>query len=376
MKNIELLSKILDSLPVFIGLVDQKQQYEYVNATYVARYNLPREEIIGKTVRELNGEAEYSRSKPQIEAALRGERVKFEYSFEDSFFIIDYLPRVENEKVTGYFVISSDITELRHANNEIEKNMLELQSLRSSFENFASLAHYDRIASVGAMAVGLAHDISQPISAINILMDSLKIAVKGSIVEQSAIGMINQIQHQVQFAASIINRLRSFSSHKTAERQETNFNETIADALAMMRPRLSKNNVKLVKDLNDCESKGFVDGIEIQQVLVNLIANAIDSVCSHDQYREIRVESELVDDRYFYFRIIDNGPGISGEMIDRIFETFETDKPTGCGIGLSISKSLVERNGGILFLDEECQAGTSFVCRFPVLVGVDATSDS
>lgn len=367
MKQIELLSQILDSLPVFIGLVNENQEYEYVNATYVARYNLPREVIIGKTVQELNGDIEYEKSRKRIEDVLQGKRVKFDYVFEDSHYLIDYLPRLDGDKVTGYFVISSDVTELRNATSQIERNQSELQSIQSSFENFASLAHYDRIASVGAMAVGLAHDISQPISAINILMDSLKAAVKGSIVEPSAIGMINQIQQQVQFAASIINRLRRFSTNKILERKSTNINQVIRDALAMMRPRLQTNEVSLITEFADEELIGFVDEIEIQQVLVNLIANAIDSVCSLEQDREIRVHTECDEQASFCFKIIDNGPGISNEMVDRLFEAFESDKPSGCGIGLSISKTLVERNGGILNLDQNCEYGTAFVCHFPKL---------
>ena len=128
-----------------MGLVNENQEYEYVNATYVARYNLPRELIIGKTVKELNGEVEYEKSRERIEMALNGKRVKFEYEYNGSYFLIDYLPRFEDKRVTGYFVISSDLTELRNANNQIERNRSELQSIQSSFENFASLAHYDRI---------------------------------------------------------------------------------------------------------------------------------------------------------------------------------------------------------------------------------------
>lgn len=362
-----MLSQILDSLPVYIGLVNERQEYEYVNATYVARYNLPREVIIGKTVRELNGDVEYEKSRERIETALRGKRIKFDYELDGNYYLIDYLPRFEGKRVTGYFVISSDITELRNANNQIEQNRTELQSIQSSFENFASLAHYDRIASVGAMAVGLAHDISQPISAINILVDSLKVAVKGSIVEPSATGMINQIQQQVQFAASIINRLRRFSTHKILERKKTDFNRVIRDAMAMMKPRLLKNEVNVVVELCDASPIGYVDEIEIQQVLVNLIANAIDSVCLLEQDREIRIQSGLLDETRFCFRIIDNGPGISEDMADRLFEAFESDKPSGCGIGLSISNKLVERNGGTLRFDQDCEIGTTFDCRFPVI---------
>ena len=86
-----------------------------------------------------------------------------------------------------------------------------------------------------------------------------------------------------------------------------------------------------------------------------------------DENRQIRVQSELINDSKFCFKIIDNGPGISEEMADKLFEAFESDKPSGCGIGLSISNKLVERNGGSLGFDQDCEIGTAFVCRFPLV---------
>ena len=372
MSNIDLLSRILDSLPVFIGLVDSEQRYEFVNASYVAKFNLPKDKIIGKTVRELNGETEYEKSREKIEAALRGENVEFEYQQADQWFRINYLPRWKRDRVTGYFVICADITQLKNTTFDLENSLQELRSTQSTFENFASFAHADRIASVGAMAIGLAHDISQPISSINILVDALRATIKDAEIETHALGLIAEIEQQVQFAADIINRLRRFSSNKDAERTKTNLNEVLKEALAMMKPRLLANEVDLQLNLAGFDTMAIVDGIEIQQVLVNLLANAIDSVSTMETTRTIRVVTGNDETNHFFCKIIDNGPGVPEEMTSKLFNAFESGKESGSGIGLAISHKLIQHNGGSLELErsqinEIGDTETIFVCKLPVV---------
>jgi PAS domain S-box-containing protein len=368
MDRTELLSQILDSLPVFIGLVNERQEYEFVNSTYETRFGVPREEIVGKTVKELNGPEQYEGSRPQIEAALSGQEIEFEYEYGGRAYLMKYQPRWQDDQVTGYFVISTDITQLKRAASQLEQNRDELKVTRSSFENFASFTHYDRIASVGAMAVGFAHDISQPISVMNILVDPLKSSIKGTIAEQSARQKIDNLQAQVQYTADLINRLRQFSTLRGNARQQSDLNQILVDSVQIISPRARSKEITLDVVTHSGIALAFVDPIEIQQILVNLIANAIESVSGNlASQREIKVIGRLDDADTFVYRIIDNGSGVSEEMLERLFEAFASDKESGIGIGLSISQILAENNGGTLeFLQPE-NGGAEFVCRIPLM---------
>ena len=369
MDRLDQLPQILDTLPVFIGLVNQDQRYEFVNSTYEKRYELPREEIIGKTVEELNGSTEYEKSRDKIEAALKGEFVEFEYAHDNRYYLIKYLPRKEDGEVTGYFVISTDITQLKKTTIQLELNRAELNFTRSSFENFASFTHYDRIASVGAMAVGFAHDISQPISVMNILIDSLRSSLKGSIAEQSTRETVDNLQYQVQYTADLINRLRSFSTKQGVERARSDLNQILVDSLSMMSPRIRSNDIDLTVYTCKQPVEAIVDRIEVQQILVNLIVNAIESVTEKKEPpRKIKVISEVEEPGIFAYRVIDTGSGVSSEMIGKLFKAFESDKESGIGMGLSISRILAANNGGSLELATTNTSGAEFVCRLPIAI--------
>lgn len=362
-----MLSQILDSLPVFIGLVNDQMVYEFVNSTYETRFGLPRDQIIGQTVESINGSKEFERSRSQIEAVLKGEKVEFEYEYDDRIHLIKYLPRIEDAKVTGYFVISTDITKLKQATVELEENQAELNVVRSSFEDFASFAHYDRIASVGAMAVGIAHDISQPISVMNILIDSLRSSLKGTIADQSTRHTINSLQDQVHYVANLINRLRQFSTKQESHRSEFDVQQILTDCLSMVEPRIQSKDIELSVKMADQPIRSIVDPIEIQQILVNLIANAIESVSENEiDQRHIRITCEIESPDFFVYRVSDNGAGVSDEMASRLFEAFESDKESGIGMGLSISRVLASNNGGVLELVSTANVGAEFICRLPI----------
>ena len=136
-----------------------------------------------------------------------------------------------------------------------------------------------------------------------------------------------------------------------------------------MSPRIRANKIDL--KVNTCKEPivAIVDRIEIQQILVNLIVNAIESVTEKDlPPKRITVISEIEEPGVFVYRVIDTGYGVSEEMIDKLFQAFESDKESGIGMGLSISRILASNNGGSLELASSSESGAEFVCRLPIAI--------
>ncbi|MEM9413034.1 MAG: PAS domain-containing protein, partial [Planctomycetota bacterium] len=202
----QILFEILDSLPLFIGLIDEHQRYVYVNQTYVNRYGRPRNEIIGKTVEQLNGTKEYLKSKAKIDTVLNGKVVEFEYSFGDQSYLINYLPHRVNSENRGYFVVSTNITQLKSALLELSHNKEQLQIAKNDYESFASFSRNDRLTSLGAMAANLVDEISHPFSAINVLLDKINSEVKGSTVEKAVVEYLEKIAQNLQYSGDVIQR--------------------------------------------------------------------------------------------------------------------------------------------------------------------------
>jgi len=261
-------------------------------------------------------------------------------------------------------VVAMDVSELRQAETALTASEESLRLLQNEF------AHMARVNDLGEMAAAIAHEINQPLTAIvNYLNTGLFMAVEGYSEDAFAETeqMMRRASEQAVRAGDIVRRLREFvgkgNGARTVERVEQLVDAAMA--LALIDARTSGIAIDRESGVGDAEVE--VDAVQIQQVLVNLLRNAVDALGSAPSRiaRRLTVSTRAGDEGTVEFVVADNGPGIAPSVAARIFEPFMTTKPDGMGMGLSVCCRLVESHGGTIEVESEPGAGATFKVRLP-----------
>jgi PAS domain S-box-containing protein len=256
----------------------------------------------------------------------------------------------------GFVGSSTDITELKSAEQEHDK----LRQLE------ADLAHMDRVSTLGEMAASLAHEIKQPIAAAitsaNTCIEWLAHEPPNLDRARAAAARIDRYGNR---AAEIIDRIRSFYRKSLPQRELVDVNGIIEEMLTLLKGEATRFSVTTSTDLS-AELPGImVDRVQLQQVFMNLVLNAIEAM--QDEGGELTVKSQL-QDAQLLFSVSDTGPGLPTGNIDQIFSAFFTTKPQGSGMGLAISRSIVESHGGRLWATANNGRGATFHFVLPAEV--------
>jgi len=249
---------------------------------------------------------------------------------------------------------STDITALKSAEQEREK----LRQLE------ADLAHIDRVSTLGEMAASLAHEIKQPISAAitsaNSCVEWLAHEPPNLDRARAAAAKIDKYGNR---AAEIIDRIRSLYKKSPPQRELVDVNAIIEEMLTLLKGEATRASVAMCTDLSADLPKIMVDRVQLQQVFMNLMLNGIEAMA--DSGGELTVKSE-VQDVQLQFSVSDTGVGLPTEKMDQIFSAFFTTKPQGSGMGLAISRSIVESHGGQLWATANNGLGATFHFTLPV----------
>ena len=253
----------------------------------------------------------------------------------------------------GFVGSSTDITELNSAEQEREK----LRQLE------ADLAHTNRVSTLGEMAASLAHEIKQPIAAAitsaNSCIEWLAHEPPNLDRARAAAARINKYGNR---AAEIIDRIRSFYKKSSPQRELVDVNGIIQEMLTLLKGEADRYSVAMRAELAADLPKIMADPVQLQQVFMNLMLNAIEAM--KDAGGELKVKSEL-EDRQLEFSVSDTGVGLPTEKLDQIFSAFFTTKPQGSGMGLAISRSIVESHGGRLWATANGRQGAIFNFTLP-----------
>jgi PAS domain S-box-containing protein len=251
---------------------------------------------------------------------------------------------------------STDITELKSAEQERER----LRQLE------ADLAHTNRVSTLGEMAASLAHEIKQPIAAAitsaNTCIEWLAHEPPNLDRARAAAAKVDRYGNR---AAEIIDRIRSLYKKSPPQREMVDVNGIIQELLTLLKGEAHRFSVAMRTDLPTELPKIMVDRVQLQQVFMNLMLNAIEAM--KDSGGELTVKSELQDGQ-LQFSVSDRGVGLPMEKMDQIFSAFFTTKPQGSGMGLAISRSIVESHGGQLWACANSGGGASFHFTLPLQV--------
>jgi PAS domain S-box-containing protein len=246
-----------------------------------------------------------------------------------------------------------DVTERKRA-EEARDRLRQLE---------ADLAHTNRVSTLGEMAASLAHEIKQPIAAAitsaNSCIEWLAHEPPNLDRARAAAARIDKYGNR---AAEIIDRIRSFYRKSPPQRELVDVNGIIQEMLTLLKSEATRHSIAMHTDLAAELSKIMVDRVQLQQVFMNLMLNAIEAM--EDSGGELTVKSELQDGQ-LQFSVSDTGVGLPKEKMEQIFSAFFTTKPQGSGMGLAISRSIVESHGGHLWATANDGRGATFHFTLP-----------
>jgi len=230
----------------------------------------------------------------------------------------------------------------------------------------AELAHVNRVSTLGEIAASLAHEIKQPIAAAitsaNSCVEWLAHEPPNLDRARAAAARIDKYGHR---AAEIIDHIRSFYRKSPPQREWVDVNGIIQEMLTLLKGEATRFSIAMRTDLSTELPETKADRVQLQQVFMNLILNGIEAMV--DSGGELSVKSELQDGQ-LQFSVSDTGVGLPKEKMDQIFSAFFTTKPQGSGMGLAISRSIVESHGGQLWASANSGRGATFHFTLPIQV--------
>ncbi|MDD1631247.1 MAG: ATP-binding protein, partial [Methylococcaceae bacterium] len=236
-------------------------------------------------------------------------------------------------------------------------------------EHLEELAHVARLCLMGEMGSGIAHEVNQPLTAIANYTQACLRFIGAESPDLDQLGeILFKIHQQALKAGRIIHRMKDFVSSRKIYRTDTCINTLVENAVSLCATDFKQNNIKLELDLAKNLPDITIDDVQIEQVLLNLIRNSIDALKGMPQktLRQVLIQTHMKSLNQIEIKVNDNGSGIDETQKAKILTPFFTTKPTGMGMGLSISRSIIEAHEGILTFNSKPVEGTTFYFTLPV----------
>jgi signal transduction histidine kinase len=257
-------------------------------------------------------------------------------------------------EVTQMIGVIMDVTESRQAEQEHERLRQEL----------AHLSHLNRVSTIGELTASLAHEIKQPIGAsVTNAQACLRFLDGDRLNLIEAREAASEMTSDAMRAAEIIDRVRSLYRKDSSHQEMVDVNELIQEMIVMLRDEANRHSVTTRADLAEGLPKVIADRVQLQQVLMNLMLNGIEAM--RNTTGEMSVESRLVENCQVLVSVTDAGVGLPTEKTDQIFNAFFTTKPHGIGLGLAITRSIIESHGGRVWATPNSGRGTTFNFTLP-----------
>jgi PAS domain S-box-containing protein len=275
------------------------------------------------------------------------------------------IPRYAGGEFAGYIGSNIDITELKRAEEERER-LRQVQS---------ELAHINRVTTMGELAGSIAHEIKQPIAAVHTNAKTcLRWLGRDQPDIEEAREAVSRIIQDVTRTSEIISRIRILFKKGEPEREWVDVNEVIREMVSLMYSEAGRRAISIHTELSPELPKVRADRVQLQQVFMNLMLNGIDAISEGNVAGDLTIKSQRNADGHVLISVSDTGIGLPPERADKVFETFFTTKPQGTGMGLSISRSIIESHGGRLWAIGNFDRGATFQFTLPVERAVTATA--
>ena len=357
-----LMSAAVDAIIV----IDQDGQIEIFNKAAEEIFGHAESEILGKNVSSLMPEPDRSAHDQYIKNYHTsrnpriigiGREIVGLHKNGKKFPAHLSVGEVAGTDTTRFIGIIRDMSE----NHRLEHEVREMQS---------ELTHATRLSELGEMAAGIAHEINQPLTAISTYANACHrmLANEQSDAEEM-LNTLHLITDQAQRAGEVVRRLRAFTKKRLGQRQLLEINEIIDSTIRLVESDIRARNFRLDKRLASKLPKVFADNVQIQQVILNLIRNAMDAMENVPSGENVvTIESNSDDDNHVRVSISDQGIGLTEEIAEKIFDSFFTTRDAGTGLGLSISRSIITAHGGVIDYSPNQEGGVSFYFTLPAAV--------
>ena len=364
------MSGILDHIPLAICVKDLQGHYQFVNRGFEEFFHVKDADIHNKTAFDL-----FPRDQAQVFRADNQMAVKHLRDIENevvsesngelrvlqTFRFPLLRPDGSAYAVGGVFI---DITESRQKDETLNKLRRQVW-------------HIDRVASTGALAGSLAHELSQPLSAI---LNNAQAGLRFMSKEKEKIDLdeireiLGDIVRDDKRAGAVINGLRSMLQQREAPRANVDLAQCIGEVIELLHSEFVRLNVQ-VEHMPGNPLTVKVNKTQIQQVLINLMMNAIEAMTAQPDERTLKIMLTRHDSKV-QVSISDNGTGIPEGMTDRIFDGFYTTKPQGLGVGLEVCRSIVETHRGNIWVENNPNRGATFYFTLPIETAEGSSSSS
>jgi len=362
------MSAVLDHLPVAICLKDLQGRFQLINHEFEQFFRVNNADIHDKTVFDLfpRDQAEVFHAHDLRALELRkeiGSEEVLEHNNEQRILQAYRFPLFRPDgspyAVGGVFI---DITESRQKDEALSKLRRQVW-------------HVDRVASTGALAGSLAHELSQPLSAIlNNAQAGLRFMAKERIELDEIREILSDIVRDDKRAGSVINGLRSMLQQRETPHANVDLGQCIEEMTDLLHSEFVRFDI-MVDRMLDTKLTVQANKTQIQQVLLNLMMNAIEAMMEQSGPRTLKIMLTLEDAKAL-ISISDNGTGIPEGQLERIFDGFYTTKPQGLGMGLEVCRAIIETHRGAIWVENNPGRGATFYFTLPVVTADGQSSSS
>jgi len=254
------------------------------------------------------------------------------------------------------------VKELQKTNEALHAESLERKHAEEALRHAqGDLARVSRITTLGELTASLAHEVNQPIAAaVTNANTCLRWLTRERPDLEEAREAASRIVKDATRAAEIVSRTRLLFKKGTAQRELVGLNEMVREMIVLLRGEATRHKILIATDLATGLPQVMGDRVLLQQVLMNLMLNGIEAMKDVDGKRELLIKSQQTENEEVILSVSDTGVGLPAQQADQIFKAFFTTKPQGTGMGLSISRSIVEAHGGRLWADGNSPRGASF----------------
>ena len=351
------LQSILDTVPDAMIVIDEGCVIQSFSSAGERLFGYTPAEVLGTNVKRLMPSPYRESHDGYIDRYLKtGERR-----------IIGVGRVVVGERKDGStFPMELAVGEMRSSNQRFFtgfiRDLTERQQTEARLQELQSeLVHISRLTAMGEMASTLAHELNQPLSAIANYLKGSRRLLENNSDEQSTMlrDAVDKAADQAIRAGQIIRRLRDFVARGESERRVESVKKLVEEASALALVGAKDQGVRVRFQLDPTIDLVLADKVQVQQVLLNLIRNAIDAM-QDCQKRDLLISTAPAEDGMIAFSVSDTGAGIAPEMASQLFQPFVTTKPHGLGVGLSISRTIVEGHGGQINSEPNPAGGTIF----------------